>query len=52
MPMNRREFVAAGVAGAAMLNQGVKAFATPGMDLKTAIDATKVGAPVSPLIFG
>jgi alpha-N-arabinofuranosidase len=52
MAMNRREFVAASVAGAAMLNNGVKAFADPAGNLQVGIDATKVGAPVSPLIFG
>ncbi len=52
MPMNRREFVAASVAGAAMLNQGVKAFAAPTGSIQASIDATKVGAPVNPMIFG
>ena len=34
MPMNRREFVAASVAGAAMLNQGMKAFAAPSSSIQ------------------
>ena len=52
MPMNRREFVAASVAGAAMLNQGVKAFAATGGSINVTIDASKAGAPVNPMIFG
>jgi alpha-N-arabinofuranosidase len=52
MAMNRREFVAASVAGTAMLNQGVKALADPAGSIQVGIDATKVGAPVSQLIFG
>src|SRR5579871_4544596 len=52
MPMNRREFVAASVASAAMLSQGVKAFAAPSGSINLAIDASKAGAPVSPMIFG
>ncbi len=52
MTMNRREFVAASVAGAAMLNQGVKAFAAPSGSIQVGIDATKVGTPVAPGIFG
>ena len=52
MPMNRREFVAASVAGAAMLNQGVKAFAAPAGGINVTIDASKPGAPVNPMIFG
>jgi alpha-L-arabinofuranosidase len=52
MTINRRDFMAASVAGAALLNQGVKAFATPAGSIQVGIDATKVGAPVSALIFG
>ncbi len=52
MPMNRREFVAASVAGAAMLNQGVRAFAAPTGNINVAIDASKAGAPVNPMVFG
>jgi alpha-L-arabinofuranosidase len=52
MTMNRREFVAASVAGAAMLNQGVKAFAAPAGGIRVGIDAAKAGAPVAPGIFG
>jgi Alpha-L-arabinofuranosidase len=50
--MNRREFVAASVAGAAMLNQGVKAFAAPSGSIQVSIDAAKPGAPVNPMVFG
>ena len=52
MTMNRREFVVASVAGAAMMQQGMKALAAPGGDLQVTIDATKVGEPVNPLLFG
>jgi alpha-N-arabinofuranosidase len=52
MKMNRRKFVAASVASATMLNHGVNAFADPAGNIQVGIDATKVGAPVSPLIFG
>lgn len=52
MPMNRREFMAASVAGAALMNQGVKAFAAPSGSIAVAIDASKAGAPVNPMIFG
>lgn len=52
MPMNRREFVAASVAGAALMNQGVRAFAAPAGNIQVAIDASKAGAPVNPMIFG
>ncbi len=51
MPMNRREFLAASVAGAAMLQQGV-AFAAPTGKIQVAIDAAKSGGPVAPQIFG
>ncbi len=52
MPMNRREFLAASVAGAAMLQQGLTAFAAPAGNLEVVIDAAKSGGPVTPLIFG
>ena len=52
MPMNRREFLAASVVSAAMLQQGVSAFATPAGNLQVAIDAAKSGEPITPLIFG
>jgi alpha-N-arabinofuranosidase len=52
MPMNRREFVAASVAGAAMLSKGGRAFAAPSGSINVTIDATKAGAPVNPMVFG
>jgi len=52
MSMNRREFLAASVAGAAVLQQGMKGFASPIGDLQVAIDASKSGEPVNPMIFG
>ena len=52
MPMNRREFITVSAAGAALLNQSVRAFAAPAGNIQVAIDATKVGEPVSPLVFG
>lgn len=52
MPMNRREFIAASAAGAAMLQQGMSAFATPTGEIEVQIDAAKVSEPITPLIFG
>ena len=52
MTINRRDFMAASVAGAALLNEGVKAFAAPAGNIQVGIDTTKAGAPVSPFIFG
>ena len=52
MPMNRREFLTASVAGAVMLNEGMTAFAAPAGNLQVTIDAAKTGEPVNPLIFG
>src|ERR1700761_7220116 len=51
MTMNRREFVAASVATAAMLQGKMMALAPTG-DLRVSVDASKVGEPVNPLIFG
>jgi alpha-N-arabinofuranosidase len=50
--MNRREFLAASAAGAALLQQGITAFAATGSGIQATIDATKIGAPINPLIFG
>ncbi|HSW50770.1 MAG TPA: hypothetical protein VLH09_11375, partial [Bryobacteraceae bacterium] len=50
--MNRREFLAAPVAGAAVLQQGMKASAAPAADIQLAIDAAKPGEPITPLMFG
>jgi len=49
--MNRREFMATSVAGAAMLQRKMIALETSG-DLRVTIDASKIGEPVSPLVFG
>jgi alpha-N-arabinofuranosidase len=52
MTMNRREFLAATAAGAALLPQGITAFAATGTSIQATIDASKTGAPINPLIFG
>lgn len=52
MQMNRREFIAASVAGAAMLQQGAAAFASPAGNIEVEVDAAKAGEPITPLIFG
>ncbi len=52
MGMNRREFMAASAASAALLNQGVRAFAAPAANIQVTVDASKTGAPITPLIFG
>ena len=52
MAINRRELLRASVAGAAILKQAEKAFSAPTENIRVAIDAGKVGAPVSPLLFG
>src|SRR6478736_1957086 len=52
MPMNRREFIAATVAEAAMLRPEMKAFADPTGNIQLTIDASKSGTPINPMIFG
>ena len=52
MTMNRREFLAASAASAALMQHGVTAFAASTGSIQASIDAAKVGGPVSPLIFG
>ena len=52
MPMNRRELLKVSVAGAAMLNQGRKAFAAPPGNIQASIDAAKIGGPIDPMVFG
>src|SRR6185312_1036022 len=49
--MNRREFLAASVAGATMLSGREYAFASS-QEIEVAIDASKHGEPITPLIFG
>jgi alpha-N-arabinofuranosidase len=51
MSMNRREFIAASLAGAAALGSR-PAFAAQAEHIQAIIDASKVGAPISPMIFG
>lgn len=52
MAMNRREFLAVSAAGAAMLRPGMAAFdEAPGRIMAT-MDASQVGAPIQPMIFG
>ncbi|MGA8629977.1 MAG: hypothetical protein WB573_06515, partial [Terracidiphilus sp.] len=52
MPVNRREFIAASVAGAVVLQREMKAFAAPAGPIQVTVDATKSGAPINPMIFG
>jgi alpha-N-arabinofuranosidase len=50
--MNRRELLRASVAGAAMLRQAGTAFAAPAGNIQVAIDASRSGKPIDPMIFG
>jgi alpha-N-arabinofuranosidase len=52
MPMNRREFLAASVAGAVTLTEGRSLFGASVDRIEATIDATKIGEPITPLIFG
>ncbi len=52
MPMNRREFLAASVAGATLLPQRLTTLRAAQGTLQAVIDASKRGAPINPLIFG
>ncbi len=52
MAVNRREFIAASMAGAAILRAPMKAFAVQAGNIQATIDASKSGAPISPMIFG
>ena len=52
MPMNRREFVAGAVAGAAALQREMKGFAVAEGTIQVRIDASVSGAPINPMIFG
>jgi alpha-N-arabinofuranosidase len=52
VPMNRREFLAASMASAAILPQRMAAFATPTQNIQVFIDAARTGAPVASQIFG
>jgi alpha-L-arabinofuranosidase len=50
--MNRRDFIAASVAGAALLPHDIKAFASPTPNIQVVIDAASTGAPIHPMLFG
>ena len=52
MSMNRREFFAASVAGAALLRQRLTLAASGQEAVQASIDASMPGAPINPLIFG
>jgi len=52
VPMNRREFLAASAASAAMLQPEMRAFAVHAENLQVTIDAARSGQPITPLIFG
>ncbi|MGE5487404.1 MAG: alpha-N-arabinofuranosidase [bacterium] len=52
MPINRRELLKASVAATAILRHVRTATAAPAEGIQVAIDAAKVGEPISPLIFG
>ncbi|HZL50013.1 MAG TPA: hypothetical protein VFC37_03595 [Terracidiphilus sp.] len=52
MPMNRREFLAASAASAAMLNHEMTALAAVTGNIQVTIDASKSGGPVNPMVFG
>jgi hypothetical protein len=50
--MNRRDFVARAVAGAAVLQREMKGFAVAEGTIQIRIDASVSGAPINPMIFG
>jgi len=52
VPMNRREFLAASAASAAMLNHEMTALAAVTGNIQVTIDASKSGGPVNPMVFG
>jgi len=52
MPMNRREFLAGSVAGAAVFQQRMTAFAAPKGNIEVSIDASRTNEPITSLIFG
>ena len=52
MAMNRRKFIAGSVAGAALLQQDIKAFGSTAGNIQVTVDASKAGAAISPMIFG
>lgn len=52
MTMNRREFVAASVASAAMMQEEILAQAVKAGDVQVTVDATVVSEAITPLVFG
>lgn len=52
MTVNRREFLTTSAAGALLLKPAATAAGAPAENIQAVIDATKIGAPVTPLIFG
>lgn len=52
MTINRRGFIVASAASAALLQQGMMAYAAPAGAIQVAIDASKSGAPVAAMLFG
>jgi alpha-N-arabinofuranosidase len=52
MAMNRREFLVASAAGAALLPPRLAVAAQAPAMIRVAIDASKAGEPINPLIFG
>jgi alpha-N-arabinofuranosidase len=50
--MNRREFVAGAVAGAAVLKREMKGISDPEGIIQVGINASVSGAPINPMIFG
>jgi alpha-N-arabinofuranosidase len=50
--MNRREFLAGSVAGAAVFQQRMTAFAAPKGNIEVSIDASRTNEPITSLIFG
>ena len=51
-PMNRREFLTAPVAGAAMLQPVMRVSAAAAAGIQVAIDTARTGEPITPSIFG
>ena len=52
MPLNRREFIAASVAGTAMFQQRINSLPGATPEVECVIDASKIAEPITPLIFG
>jgi alpha-N-arabinofuranosidase len=52
LPLNRREFIAASVAGTAMFQQRMNMLPGATPEVECVIDASKIAEPITPLIFG